>query len=161
MLGAVLMALDAQLSCGLPLAARASACTGTACRDAEVKEEGFLEYINQLLMTGEVAGLLPEEELDGLLNDVRPAFKRENVGARLYLAPTPRCSSISCLPKTDKSQHGCCASSRLLLSDNRWRCTWGRVCCCLNAATNLTLRSLTTDQAGACHAACLPMHARA
>lgn len=49
-------------------------------RDAEVKEEGFLEYINQLLMTGEVAGLLPKEELDSILNDVRPAFKRECIG---------------------------------------------------------------------------------
>ena len=52
-----------------------------ARRDAEVKEEGFLEYINQLLMTGEVAGLLPKEELDAMLNDVRPAFKRECLGA--------------------------------------------------------------------------------
>ena len=56
-----------------------------SCRDAEVKEEGFLEYINQLLMTGEVAGLLPKEELDSILNDVRPAFKRECIGACLYL----------------------------------------------------------------------------
>ena len=30
--------------------------------DAEVKDEGFLEYINQLLMTGEVAGLFPKDE---------------------------------------------------------------------------------------------------
>lgn len=51
-----------------------------ACRDNEVKEEGFLEYINQLLMTGEVAGLLPKEELDAILNDVRPIFKRECIG---------------------------------------------------------------------------------
>ncbi|CAL8466541.1 g6077 [Coccomyxa elongata] len=48
--------------------------------DAEVKEEGFLEYINQLLMTGEVAGLLPKEELESILNDVRPVFKRECIG---------------------------------------------------------------------------------
>ncbi len=54
-----------------------------SCRDAEVKEEGFLEYINQLLMTGEVAGLLPKEELDSILNDVRPAFKRECIGGCL------------------------------------------------------------------------------
>ena len=56
-----------------------------SCRDAEVKEEGFLEYINQLLMTGEVAGLLPKEELDSILNDVRPAFKRECIGKSLVL----------------------------------------------------------------------------
>ena len=54
-----------------------------SCRDAEVKEEGFLEYINQLLMTGEVAGLLPKEELDSILNDIRPAFKRECIGGCL------------------------------------------------------------------------------
>ena len=59
------------------------------CRDAEVKEEGFLEYINQLLMTGEVAGLLPKEELDALLNDVRPAFKRENIGVLLCSLADP------------------------------------------------------------------------
>jgi dynein heavy chain len=41
----------------------------------------LLEYINQLLMTGEVAGLLPKEELDAILNDVRPVFKRQCIGA--------------------------------------------------------------------------------
>ena len=44
--------------------------------DAEVKEEAFLEYINQLLMTGEVAGLFPKDEQDALVNDCRPAFKK-------------------------------------------------------------------------------------
>lgn len=46
-----------------------------------MKEEGFLEYVNQLLMTGEVAGLFPRDELDTILNDLRPAFKRECPGA--------------------------------------------------------------------------------
>ena len=49
-------------------------------RDAEIKEEGFLEYMNQLLMTGEVAGLWSREELEGVLNDVRPTFKHECAG---------------------------------------------------------------------------------
>ena len=40
--------------------------------DAEVKEESFLEYINQILMTGEVAGLFPKDELDMIVNDMRP-----------------------------------------------------------------------------------------
>ena len=53
------------------------------CRDADVKEEGFLEYINQLVMTGEVAGLFPKEEMDAMLNDVRPVFKRESPGTPL------------------------------------------------------------------------------
>ena len=46
--------------------------------DSEVKDEGFLEYINQLLMTGEVAGLFPKDELDVLLNDLRPIMKKES-----------------------------------------------------------------------------------
>jgi dynein heavy chain, axonemal len=50
------------------------------CRDAEVKEEAFLEYINQLLMTGEVAGLFPKDELDMMLNDIRPIMKAECPG---------------------------------------------------------------------------------
>ena len=44
--------------------------------DAEVKDESFLEYINQLLMTGEVAGLFPKEEVDALVNDLRPVMKK-------------------------------------------------------------------------------------
>ena len=52
-----------------------------------MKEEGFLEYINQLLMTGEVAGLLPKEELESILNDVRPVFKRECFGAHSISRP--------------------------------------------------------------------------
>lgn len=45
-----------------------------------MKEEAFLEYINQLVMTGEVAGLLPKDEMDALLNDLRPILKRECPG---------------------------------------------------------------------------------
>jgi dynein heavy chain, axonemal len=43
--------------------------------DAEVKDEGFLEYINQILMTGEVAGLMPKDEVDAIVNDMRPIMK--------------------------------------------------------------------------------------
>ena len=35
-----------------------------------------MEYINQLLMTGEVAGLFPKEEVDALVNDLRPVMKK-------------------------------------------------------------------------------------
>ena len=45
--------------------------------DAEVKDEAFLEYINQILMTGEVAGLLPKDELDMIVNDIRPVMKAQ------------------------------------------------------------------------------------
>ena len=44
--------------------------------DSEIKEESFLEYINQILMTGEVAGLFPKDELDMIVNDIRPAMKK-------------------------------------------------------------------------------------
>lgn len=46
--------------------------------DAEVKDESFLEYINQILMTGAVAGLFPRDEIDAIVQDVRPAMKRES-----------------------------------------------------------------------------------
>ena len=48
--------------------------------DAEVKDEGFLEYINQILMTGEVAGLFPKDELDMIINDIRPVMKAAEPG---------------------------------------------------------------------------------
>jgi dynein heavy chain len=48
--------------------------------DAEIKDEGFLEFINQILMTGEVAGLFPKDELDMIVNDMRPALKKECPG---------------------------------------------------------------------------------
>lgn len=48
--------------------------------DNEVKEEGFLEYINQILMTGEVAGLFQKDELDAIVNDIRPVMKAESPG---------------------------------------------------------------------------------
>ncbi len=46
--------------------------------DAEVKEEGFLEYINQILSTGEVSGLFARDEQDTIVGDIRPIAKREN-----------------------------------------------------------------------------------
>ena len=48
--------------------------------DAEVREEAFLEYINQLLATGEVAGLFGRDEVDGIVNDVRPIMRAEASG---------------------------------------------------------------------------------
>lgn len=59
------------------------------CRDSDVKEEAFLEYINQLVMTGEVAGLFPKDEMDALLNDLRPVLKRESPGQTLLLSSLP------------------------------------------------------------------------
>uniref|UniRef100_A0A7S0HBM9 Uncharacterized protein n=1 Tax=Hanusia phi TaxID=3032 RepID=A0A7S0HBM9_9CRYP len=44
--------------------------------DAEVKDEGFLEYINQILSTGEVSNLFPKDEMDAILGDLRPVAKK-------------------------------------------------------------------------------------
>ena len=48
--------------------------------DAEVKDEAFLEYINQLLMTGEVAGLFAKDEMDQIVNYIRPIMRAESPG---------------------------------------------------------------------------------
>ena len=48
--------------------------------DAEVKDEAFLEYINQLLMTGEVTGLFAKDEMDQIVNDIRPIMRAESPG---------------------------------------------------------------------------------
>ena len=48
--------------------------------DAEVKDEGFLEYVNQILATGEVSNLFAKDEIDGILNDIRPIAKKETKG---------------------------------------------------------------------------------
>ena len=42
--------------------------------DAEVKNEGFLEYINMVLSTGEIPGLIPKDEREVWLTDVRTEF---------------------------------------------------------------------------------------
>ncbi|CAJ1345300.1 unnamed protein product [Effrenium voratum] len=46
--------------------------------DAEIKSEGFLEYMNSLLATGEVVGLFAKDEKDAMCGDVRNDFVREN-----------------------------------------------------------------------------------
>ena len=48
--------------------------------DAEVKDEGFLEYINQILATGEVSNLFPKDEIDAILGDCRPIAKKLHKG---------------------------------------------------------------------------------
>jgi dynein heavy chain, axonemal len=48
--------------------------------EADVREDVFLEYINQVLMTGEVAGLFPRDELEAIFNDLRPLMRQESPG---------------------------------------------------------------------------------
>ncbi|XP_018374249.1 PREDICTED: dynein heavy chain 8, axonemal [Trachymyrmex cornetzi] len=44
--------------------------------DNEVKDEAFLEYINNILSVGEVANLFPKDELDEILTTVTPLMKK-------------------------------------------------------------------------------------
>jgi dynein heavy chain len=53
--------------------------------DAEVKDEAFLECINSVLLTGEVAGLFAKEEYLALAAEVQPLFE----GARPDLVENP------------------------------------------------------------------------
>lgn len=49
--------------------------------DAEVKKEEFLEYINMILSTGEIPGLLQKDEKEIIYADVRNDYvKSKNLG---------------------------------------------------------------------------------
>jgi dynein heavy chain len=49
--------------------------------DAEIKHEGFLEYMNSLLATGEVVGLLQKEDKDAACAEVRNDFVKAHPGS--------------------------------------------------------------------------------
>ncbi|XP_058453053.1 dynein axonemal heavy chain 8 [Malaya genurostris] len=44
--------------------------------DNEIKDEGFLEYINNVLSSGEIANLFPKDDLDQMMNDLIPVMKK-------------------------------------------------------------------------------------
>ncbi|XP_025155775.1 dynein heavy chain 8, axonemal [Harpegnathos saltator] len=44
----------------------------------EIKDEAFLEYINNMLSIGEVANLFPKDELDDILTAVTPLMKKDD-----------------------------------------------------------------------------------
>jgi dynein heavy chain len=44
--------------------------------DAEIKQESFLEVINNLLNTGEIPGMFPKDELEAIIGDMRPVAKK-------------------------------------------------------------------------------------
>ncbi|XP_044594901.1 dynein axonemal heavy chain 8 [Cotesia glomerata] len=46
--------------------------------DNEIKDESFLEYINNVLSVGEIANLFPKDELDEITTSVIPLMKKED-----------------------------------------------------------------------------------
>lgn len=49
--------------------------------DAEVKKEEFLEYVNMILSTGEIPGLLAKDEKEVIFADIRNEYvKLKNLG---------------------------------------------------------------------------------
>merc|ERR1719261_727244 len=48
--------------------------------ESEIKDEIFLELINSVLMTGEIAGLFAKDEMMAMTADLQTAFKHERPG---------------------------------------------------------------------------------
>ena len=45
-------------------------------RDSQITDERFLVYMNDLLSSGNIPGLFPVEDMDDIINAVRPLVKR-------------------------------------------------------------------------------------
>ncbi|CAB3256562.1 unnamed protein product [Arctia plantaginis] len=44
--------------------------------DNDIKDEQFLEFLNNILSSGEIANLFPKDEMDEILNDLTPIMKK-------------------------------------------------------------------------------------
>jgi dynein heavy chain len=47
--------------------------------EGQITNERFLVYLNDLLSSGEIADLFAEEDVDGIVNNIRPAVKSEGI----------------------------------------------------------------------------------
>jgi len=72
--------------------------------DNEIKEEGFLEYINCILTSGEVPSLFPKEDVEGIISDLRPIMHKQRPKVRptspdhLFQHSDQKASLEACLP---------------------------------------------------------------
>ena len=73
-------ALKDDLKAVLEVAGRQRRSVTFLLTDAEIKDEGFLEYFNSLLLTGEVPGLFAKDEMMAMCADLQPAFLKERPG---------------------------------------------------------------------------------
>ena len=48
--------------------------------ESEIKDEVFLEYINSVLLTGDIPGLFAKDEIMNITADLRNAFSKERIG---------------------------------------------------------------------------------
>lgn len=47
--------------------------------DADISDDILLDYVNQQLVTGKVAGIFQKEDIDAIIGDVRPTFRSKQV----------------------------------------------------------------------------------
>lgn len=45
--------------------------------EADIRDVTYLDYINQFLLVGDIAGLFDREEMEAVLTEIRPAFREE------------------------------------------------------------------------------------
>ena len=52
--------------------------------DNEIKDEGFLEPMNNLLSCGEISGLFARDEIDEITSELVPVMKREKEWFKIF-----------------------------------------------------------------------------